>query len=61
MDQNGLQFEKLAFINVFHSNMSWSISYGLAVSVIRKIIIYFVNCLNNVQFYSGSKLNIIFG
>jgi hypothetical protein len=32
MDQTGCIFEKLAFINVFHSSMSRSISYGLAVA-----------------------------
>jgi hypothetical protein len=31
-------FEKLAFINVFHSQYVWSISYGLAVAGGRKSV-----------------------
>jgi hypothetical protein len=50
-------FEKLAFINVFHSRyvlihvLRFSRGRRLKVCKIRKIITCFDNCLNNVQFY----------
>jgi hypothetical protein len=49
--------------------MSGSISYGLAVAggwksvKLEKLLYTYVlgNCLENVQFYFGNKINIIFG
>jgi hypothetical protein len=63
MGQNRLHF---LLIYITH-NISLSTSYGLVVAggwkseKVGKLLRVWGECLNNVQFYFGNKINIIFG
>jgi hypothetical protein len=65
--KNVFIFEKLSFIKVFCSQYVRPIPYGLALAgclksvQLGKLLHILGNCSNNIQFYTGNKINIILG